>query len=85
MNNPKVLTTWLALMSRFPISQVVCKYTWIYPTLCRSIFFWSRPFTSFFLSRKAAGIYLALYRPLTGLVIIGFFVYVVKLLSGAFV
>ena len=86
MTNPKVLTTWLAVISLFPIiTDGVPNILGFIMLSAAASFSGHALFASFFSSKTTARIYLALYRPLNGLVGIGFFVYGVKLLSGAFV
>ena len=85
MTNPKVLTTWLAVISLFPIITDGVPNILEFILLSAAASFSGHAlFASFFSSRTAAAIYLSLYRPLNGLVGIGFFFYGIKLLSGAF-
>jgi len=85
MTNPKVLTTWLAVISLFPIiTDGVLNILKFILLSAAASFSGHALFASFFSSRTAAAVYLSLYRPLNGLVGIGFFFYGIKLLSGAF-
>ena len=86
MTNPKVLTTWLAVISLFPIITLGLQNILGFILLSAAASFSGHAiFATFFSSKTAAAIYLLLYRPLNGLVGIGFFFYGIKLLSGAFV
>ena len=86
MTNPKVLTTWLAVISLFPIITLGLQNILGFILLSAAASFSGHAiFATFFSSKTAAAMYLLLYRPLNGLVGIGFFFYGIKLLSGAFV
>ena len=86
MTNPKVLTTWLAVISLFPIITLGLQNIFGFILLSAAASFSGHAiFATFFSSKTAAAMYLLLYRPLNGLVGIGFFFYGIKLLSGAFV
>jgi len=86
MTNPKVLTTWLAVISLFPIiTDGVPNILGFILISAVASFSGHAIFATFFSSKTAAAMYLLLYRPLNGLVGIGFFFYGIKLLSGAFV
>jgi len=86
MTNPKVLTTWLAVISLFPIITLGLQNILGFILLSAAASFSGHAiFATFFSSKTAAAMYLLLYHPLNGLVGIGFFFYGIKLLSGAFV
>ncbi|MFL2786032.1 MAG: LysE family translocator [Paracoccaceae bacterium] len=86
MTNPKVLTTWLAVISLFPAITLGLQNILGFILLSAVASFSGHAiFATFFSSKTAAAMYLLLYRPLNGLVGIGFFFYGIKLLSGAFV
>ena len=86
MTNPKVLTTWLAVISLFPIITLGLQNIFGFILLSAAASFSGHAiFATFFSSKTAAAMYLLLYRPLNGLVGIGFFFFGIKLLSGAFV
>ena len=86
MTNPKVLTTWLAVISLFPAITLGLQNILGFILLSAVASFSGHAiFATFFSSKTAAAVYLLLYRPLNGLVGIGFFFYGIKLLSGAFV
>ena len=85
MTNQKVLTTWLAVISLFPmITHGLSNILGFILLSAAASFSGHALFATFFSSKTAAAIYLSLYRPLNGLVGIGFFFYGIKLLSGAF-
>ena len=86
MTNPKVLTTWLAVISLFPAITLGLQNILGFILLSAVASFSGHAiFATFFSSKTAAAMYLLLYRPLNGLVGIGFFFYGIKLLLGAFV
>lgn len=86
ITNPKVLTTWLAVISLFPIITLGLQNIFGFMVLSAAASFSGHAiFATFFSSKTAAAMYLLLYRPLNGLVGIGFFFYGINLLSGAFV
>ena len=83
MTNPKVMTTWLAVISLFPIitGGLLNILSFIILSALAS-FSGHAIFATLFSSKAASAIYLSLYRPINGIVGIGFFFYGLKLLSG---
>ena len=83
MTNPKVLTTWLAVISLFPIITDGLQNIFSFTILSGLASFSGHAiFATLFSSKAASAIYLSLYRPINGIVGIGFFFYGVKLLTG---
>ena len=80
MSNPKVMTTWLAVISLFPV--VVNN---VYNVLIFSVMAGTASFTGHFIfatvfsTSLASQIYMKLYRPINGAVGIGFIIYGLKL------
>ena len=80
MSNPKVMTTWLAVISLFPV--VVSN---VYNVLIFSVMAGTASFTGHFIfatvfsTSLASQIYMKLYRPINGAVGIGFIIYGIKL------
>ena len=83
MTNPKVLTTWLAVISLFPIVTDGVKNILSFIILSALASFSGHAlFATLFSSKAASKIYLALYKPINGIVGIGFFFYALKLFTG---
>ncbi len=84
MTNPKVLTTWLAVISLFPIITDGLQNILSFIILSALASFSGHAiFATLFSSQAASAIYLGLYRPINGVVGIGFCFYGLKLLIGA--
>ena len=81
MTNPKVLTTWLAVISLFPIITMGLSNILGFTLLSSLASFSGHAlFAIFFSSKPAARIYLSLYRPVNAVVGVGFCLYGFKLL-----
>ena len=81
MTNPKVLTTWLAVIALFPITTDGIQNILSFIILSALASFSGHAiFATLFSSKVASTIYLSLYRPLNGVVGMGFFFYGFKLL-----
>ena len=80
MSNPKVMTTWLAVISLFPFIA-----SNVYNVLIFSVMAGTASFTGHFIfatvfsSSLASQIYMQFYRPINGIVGIGFIFYGMKL------
>lgn len=83
MTNPKVLTTWLAVISLFPIITDGLQNILSFILLSALASFSGHAiFATLFSSKTASAIYLSLYRPVNAFVGIGFCIYGLKLLTG---
>ena len=83
MTNPKVLTTWLAVISLFPVIASDVLHITLFTLMAGGTSFAGHAlFAMIFASRTASRIYLRLYRPINALVVIGFSLYGLKLLAG---
>ena len=83
MTNPKVLTTWLAVISLFPVITSDVLHITLFTLMAGGASFAGHAlFAMLFASRTASRIYLRLYRPINALVGIGFSLYGLKLLAG---
>ena len=83
MTNPKVLTTWLAVISLFPIITDGLQNILSFIVLSAFASFLGHAiFATLFSSKAASIIYLSLYRPINGIVGMGFCFYGLKLLAG---
>lgn len=83
MTNPKVLTTWLAVISLFPVIASDVLHITLFTLMAGGASFAGHAlFAMLFASRTASRIYLRLYRPINALVGIGFSLYGLKLLAG---
>ena len=81
MTNPKVLTTWLTVISLFPlITESLINISAFIILSALASFCGHAIFAIFFSSKKAAIVYLFLYRPLNAFVGIGFCIYGLNLL-----
>lgn len=82
LSNPKVLTTWLAVISLFPIvtsdSQHIAGFTILAAT---ASFSGHGLVATLFSTKPASRLYMRLYRPINGMVGIGFCLYGLKLLA----
>ena len=80
MSNPKMMTTYLAVISLFPIVANNFKYAFLFSLMAgASSFIGHLIFATVFSTRFASTIYMKLYRPINGLVGIGFILYSIKL------
>jgi threonine/homoserine/homoserine lactone efflux protein len=83
LTNPKVLTTWLTVISLFPIItdglQNIVSFIFL---SALASFSGHAIFATFFSSKTASAIYLSLYRPLNAVAGIGFCIYGLKLLAS---
>ena len=83
MTNPKVLTTWLAVISLFPIITDGLQNIMSFIILSALASFSGHAiFATLFSSKEASKLYLVLYQPINGVVGIGFCFYGLKLLIG---
>ena len=83
MTNPKVLTTWLAVISLFPLITDGLQNIINFILLSALASFSGHAiFATLFSSKTASTIYLRLYRPINALVGFGFCIYGLKLLTG---
>ena len=83
MTNPKVLTTWLAVISLFPVIASDALHISLFTLMAGGASFAGHAlFATLFASQTAGRIYLRLYRPINALVGIRFSIYGLKLLSG---
>ena len=80
LSNPKMMTTWLAVISLFPI-VASSKINIISFSLMAgfSSFTGHLIFATIFSTRIASDIYMKLYKPINGIVGIGFIIYAIKL------
>ena len=82
MTNPKVLTTWLAIISLFPLITDGLQNIISFILLSAlASFSGHATFAILFSSQTASAIYLLLYRPVNALVGLGFCIYGLKLLT----
>ena len=80
MSNPKMMTTYLAVISLFPIVASNFKYAILFSLMAGSTSFIGHLiFATVFSTRFASEIYMKLYRPINGLVGIVFILYSIKL------
>ena len=83
MSNPKVLTTWLAVIALFPIVARDGVHITAYAVMaCLASFSGHALFALVFSTDRASRIYLRLARPINGIVGAGFCLYGLKLLMG---
>lgn len=81
VTNPKMITTFLAIISLFPIIASKLQYVVIFSLMAGMASFTGHViFVTIFSTRVASEIYMKLYRPINGLVGIGFIFYSIKLL-----
>ena len=80
ITNPKMITTFLAVISLFPIIASKTQYIVIFSLMAGiASFIGHIIFVTIFSTRIASEIYMKLYRPINGLVGIGFIFYSIKL------
>ena len=80
MSNPKMMTTYLAVISLFPIVASNFKYAAFFSLMAGvSSFAGHVIFATVFSTRFASEIYMKFYRPINALVGIGFIFYSIKL------
>ena len=80
MSNPKMITTYLAVISLFPVITSNIKYATFFSLIAGlSSFSGHFIFATIFSTRIASKIYMKLYRSINGLVGIGFIFYAIKL------
>lgn len=80
ISNPKMMTTWLAVISLFPIVAGNIQNAIIFSIMAGiSSFIGHIIFATIFSTKIASEIYMQLYRPINGLVGIGFIFYAIKL------
>ena len=85
MSNPKMLTTYLAVISLFPIVVSNVEYVLIFSLIAGITSFSGHfIFATIFSTSFVSTIYMKLYRPINGLVGIGFILYSIKLFSNLF-
>lgn len=83
--NPKMMTTWLAVISLFPIVANSFYNIVIFSLMAGITSFTGHfMFATVFSTRVASKIYMRLYKPINGLVGLGFIFYSMKLLLGLF-
>ena len=80
MSNPKMMTTYLAVISFFPIVASNFQYAVIFSFMAGAASLTGHLFfATIFSTRIVSDIYMKLYRPINGLVGIGFIFYAIKL------
>jgi len=80
MSNPKVMTTWLAVISLFPFIASNAYNAFIFSTMAgMASFIGHFIFATVFSTSLASQIYMQLYKPINGIVGIGFVIYGMKL------
>jgi threonine/homoserine/homoserine lactone efflux protein len=80
ISNPKMMTTYLAVISLFPIVASNVQYAIIFSLMAGTASFTGHfIFATVFSTRIASVIYMKLYRPINALVGIGFIIYAMKL------
>mgnify|MGYP006079514127 FL=1 len=80
ISNPKMMTTYLAVISLFPIVASNVQYAIIFSLMAGTASFTGHLiFATVFSTRIASVIYMKLYRPINALVGIGFIIYAMKL------
>ena len=85
MSNPKVMTTWLAVISLFPFIASNAYNAFIFSTMAgMASFIGHFIFATVFSSSLASKIYMQLYRPINGIVGIGFVIYGMNLFLSLF-
>ena len=81
MTNPKVMTTWLAVISLFPVVARDAPHIATFSVMAGCLSFAGHAlFATLFSSRAAGRIYMMLYRPINALVGVCFCLYGLKLL-----
>tara|TARA_B110000438_G_C15754794_1_gene624586 strand:- start:127 stop:726 length:600 start_codon:yes stop_codon:yes gene_type:complete len=85
ISNPKMMTTYLAVISLFPIITNNFEYALIFSLMAgMSSFIGHVIFATVFSTRIASKVYMSIYRPINALVGIGFILYAIKLFLGVF-
>ena len=80
ISNPKMITTFLAVISLFPIVASNIQYAIIFSLISGICSFTGHViFATIFSTRFASEIYMKLYRPINAFVGIGFIIYAIKL------
>ena len=80
ISNPKMMTTYLAVISLFPIVASNVQYAIIFSLMAGTASFTGHLiFATVFSTRIASVIYMNLYRPINAFVGIGFIIYAMKL------
>ena len=80
ISNPKMMTTYLAVISLFPIVASNVQYAIIFSLMAGTASFTGHLiFATVFSTRIASVIYMKLYRPINAFVGIGFIIYAMKL------
>ena len=80
ISNPKMMTTYLAVISLFPIVASNVQYAIIFSLMAGTASFIGHlSFATVFSTRIASVLYMKLYRPINAFVGIGFIVYAMKL------
>lgn len=80
ISNPKMLTTFLAVISLFPIVASDFKYAFTFSLIAGGLSFIGHLiFATVFSTRIASKLYMKLYRSINALVGIGFVIYAIKL------
>ena len=83
ISNPKMMTTFLAVISLFPIVASKIEYAFIFSLVAGLCSFTGHViFATIFSSRFASEIYMKLYRPINAFVGVGFIIYAIKLFIG---
>lgn len=83
MSNPKVLTTWLAVISLFPVIASDVLHITLFTLMAGGMSFAGHAlFPLLFANRTASRIYLRFERPINTVVGIGFSLYWLKMLAG---
>ena len=83
ISNPKMMTTYLAVISLFPIVASNTKFVIFFSLSAGTASFTGHLiFATVFSTRIASNIYMKLYRPINALVGIGFILYSLRLLLG---
>ena len=80
MSNPKMMTTWLAVVSLFPVVASSTQNIIIFSCMSGIASFSGHLiFATIFSTKTASEIYMKLYRPINGFVGLGFIIYAIKL------
>lgn len=80
ISNPKMMTTWLAVISLFPVVASSFHNAILFSLIAGMASFTGHLiFATIFSTLLASKIYMVLYRPINGLVGIGFLFYAIKL------
>lgn len=80
MSNPKMMTTYLAVISLFPVVVINAHHAIVFSLMAGTASLIGHLiFATVFSTRMASAIYMKLYRPINAFVGIGFIVYALKL------